>query len=127
MANRYTDEQESVMREALIANGGNISAAARATGMPYAVMHRRKERYLGLSDSIVADETELWGRVSTAVATKMLERIPQESDLGALTYAAKVAAQNHLDYRDGRKGSAINVHNGDVNTLVVEYRDDWRG
>jgi len=58
----------------------------------------------------------------------MAEIIPSETDLNALANAARTATSNYLDLRDGRKGS---LHNtlvmGDQKTLVVEYRDDWRG
>jgi hypothetical protein len=133
---RYTDEQ---VRDALVQlelNGGNVKRTAVALGIPRTTLIEWRDGMSATTDTEkkrgdARDYGALRGEVQWTAATTALAMVadmPHTPDgLRALAVLAGIAAGKHLDYTQGRKGSTTNVHVGDTNTLVVEYRDDWRG
>lgn len=136
MANRYTDDD---VREGLAEyelTGHNMKLAARNRNVPEPTLRGWVLR-AGLKPEQNTraqgghDYQGMWGSVQVLAVSKATKVIPDivhtPDGLRALTTLAGVAADKHLNYRDGRPGTTLNVDASTTNnTLVIEYKDDWR-
>lgn len=127
MANKYTDEQKAEALAALVSNADNLKATARETGIPVPTLRTwRLKTEAGFNPENGPDYAALWGKVQA----KSIERALVKADAPETSYrdlmvGAGIAADKHLNYRDGRQGAAnLTVNN---NTLIIEHVDDWRG
>ena len=130
MAQTYTADRVREALTALQLNGGNIKRTARELGIPHptliswrtAALTKSPEMTSALThvDPVPRDYVTLWGDASNIVleaavvvagrCREDLEPERQSMNLKALTGLAHVAAQHHLNHRDGRPNAgAVNI------------------
>lgn len=129
MANKYTDDQVQQALAEYELTGRNLKATARNIGVPVPtirgwIMRAGLNPEQNTSDNNGHDFTGMWGTVQVLAVTKATEVIPDivhtPDGLRALTTLAGVAADKHLNYRDGRTGGAnVNI-NSDKTVILIE-------
>lgn len=127
---RWTDEDRVRALATLEANGGNVSDASRATGVPRPtiIMWRENARAAGLTvaDRQKTDWAEACGE-AVMLGVRIIEQNLRRYDGLELTPSALkdvatvtgIIADKHLDYRDGRKGAATQVNVDARQQMVV--------
>lgn len=110
---QYSDQEVRDALAALEMNAGNVLRTAKQLGLPRTTLIEWRDRMSSAVDtekpSRVHDFAALWAEVQAAATARMLELLPQTDDLRAVATAAGIAADKHLDYAQGRKGTQVNV------------------
>lgn len=98
MSKKYTDDQRIAALASLAANGGNISKTARETGVSRLTLREWQASDLSELPEVTAIKEQLRGsfleqirEVREAASRRMLELIPEETDLHKVAGALKIA------------------------------------
>ena len=115
MANVYSDDQITAALAALELNGGRIRGTARELGIPAPTLLSWRDQAIaggatGLNAPVRVnrDFTELWAQKEAMVLELIGDKAPNAS-FRDLSIFAGIAADKHLNYRDGRPGATLNV------------------
>ena len=119
MPKAFTEEQRTHALAVLEAHNGKVREAARELGInPSTLIEWRNLGRAAAGDGNTKINAEIWEsaqQMGAALVRDQLsraldsdERIPAR-DLRDYAIAAGISADKHLDYRDGRKGTQINV------------------
>lgn len=120
MPRTYTDDERETAL-ALIRSGMSQREVAAQTGIPLSTLNVWHVRAIEATDASDAKETDyaaLWGhagRLAAVLVASQLEKAMESGeqlpakDVRDLAVAGGIASDKHLDYRDGRKGTQINI------------------
>lgn len=123
MPKHYSETQVAEALAALEQNGGNVKRTAIQLAIPRATITMwRDKAELTLPVTKLRDYVELWGQAQDIAVARLVELLPVSDDLKAVAYAAGIAADKHLNYRDGRAGSGPTV-NVDARSVQIVYQD----
>lgn len=135
MRNRvYTDQQVVEALVALELNGGNLKRTARELALHPNTLRDWRNAALAVEPSrplslsvpvpvpVKRDFAELWAKKEELVLDLIEQKAP-EASFRDLSIFSGIAADKHLDYSLGRKGTAINIDNRSV---TIEYTEEWR-
>ena len=125
---QYTEEQRVDALARLEINGGNVLATSREVGISRATLRRWRnevgavEEGVRLATAMVATEVvtpaERWLAVANQATDLLssnltrynkLKTLLAPDDLRRVAVVAGIAADKHLDYRDGRASNTTNV------------------
>ena len=118
MANHYTDQQVAEALAALELNGGAIRPTARELGIPPATLVNWRDGVRAAvpvnpnAEKQPHDFAQVWADTETEILALLREKAPVAS-FRDLSIFAGIAADKHLDYSQGRKGSqqTVNIDN----------------
>lgn len=127
MARQYTDQERIDALARLELNAGRLKPTAAELGIPHATLRLWRDQMFAENPGTVAtlsppvpeivDFAGRWAEVMQAAQKRLLELIPQSESVREVAIAAGIAADKHLDYRDGRKGAAVSVINDNRRTV----------
>lgn len=115
--NRYTDEQRTEALIRLELNAGNLKRTAREIGVPPPTLRMWRDGMLAAGTTMhlspaapeKTDFAALWAKVQVVATTRLLELLPRADTIRDVATAGGIAADKHLDYTQGRKGSQVTV------------------
>ena len=121
----YTDDDRVQALAALDLNGGNVTRTSEQTGVSRLTIRAWRDAALSAGEQLVTmpvttekppkrDWADLYGRAATLgarIINRNLRRYRnldlKPSELRDVAVIAGIAVDKHLDYRDGRKASAV--------------------
>jgi transposase-like protein len=126
MARTYTDAERVTALARLELNAGNASRTARELSIPRPTLLLWRDQAVnelsGIPDTVKTDWAELFGSAVQLGARLIAENLRRyqgqtlkPSELRDVAVVTGIAVDKHLDYRDGRKTSSVNVDARSVN------------
>lgn len=125
--NTYTDQQVSEALALLELNSGNVKRTATELGIPRATLTFWRDKALAVDPEralspVVTEERDfaaVWAEAQGEVLALLREKAPTAS-FRDLSIFAGIAADKHLDYSVGRKGSQVTVDNRTQNVIASD-------
>lgn len=137
--NTYTDTQRTQVLAFLEQNGGNVMAAVRETGFPRITIRGWWREHQAVNAGVVmaAGENKThdtqhfidrWAQVQDLSTARLLELLPEAGakELQTIANTAGISADKFMDYTQGRKGTAVNIHNDNREHSIVMSPEELR-
>ena len=128
-ARTYTPAEQAEALAALTTNGGNAKRTARELSIPESTLRHWRNVADAVADGVALarvepdrarEPLELWRTAAELAGETMIERLKDTTSLKDASYAGRVANDNFLDHRDGRKGTEVHVDARSVHLPALE-------
>ncbi len=117
----YSDHDIAAALAVVSQHGGNITAASKQLDMPRRTLSLwyNQARIATQAEKASHDYASLWAEGQRAFLSEAVKKAKEgKTQLRDLVIAAGIAADKHLDYSEGRKGSGVNVN---ANQAIVVF------